>query len=207
MGLHRRPGMVLNFDRNLAVEWADVPEVRVGPIRVTGISMIVARLADISEFAKNADGIIGLDVLSRAQKISIDYERRRISFELDVGRGSGPSVAKAFVIPVVIQGASMHLLVDTGLRYVLLYKDRLHSALPQLRTEGEPRDALIGHLKATLVNLPGVQIVGPDAVTPVLLIEGPGKTDLGGIDGYMGPASLHAKRLELDFAAKTLRWH
>jgi hypothetical protein len=118
-----------------------------------------------------------------------------------------PSAAKALVIPVVVQGVSMHLVVDTGLRYVLLYKDRLRSALPRLRTEGEPRDALIGHLRATLVNLPGVQIFGPDAVTPVLLIEGPGKTDLGGMDGYMGPASLHAKHLELDFAGKTVRWY
>jgi len=43
-------------------------------------------------------------------------------------------------------------------------------------------------------------------VTPVFLIESRGKADLGGIDGYLGPASLHAKRLELDFAAMILRW-
>jgi predicted aspartyl protease len=206
MGLHCRPGKVFNYDRNLAIEWADVPEVRIGPIRVAGIDMMVARLADISEFVENADGIIGLDVLSRAKKIVIDYERRRIFFELDEGRGSEPSDTKALVVPVVIQGLSMRLLVDTGLRYVLLYKGRLRSALPHLRTEGEPRDLLIGRLRATQVNLPGVQIFGPEAVTPVFLIEGPGKTDLGGVDGCLGPASLHAKRLELDFAAKILRW-
>jgi predicted aspartyl protease len=206
MGLHCRPGKVFNFDRNLAIEWADVPEVRIGPMRVATIDMVVAKLTDISELAENADGIIGLDVLSRAKKVAIDYERRRIFFELDEGRGSEPSVTKAFVVPVVIQGLSTRLLVDTGLRYVLLYKDHLRSALPHLRTEGEPRDLVIGRVRATQVNLPGIQIFGPEAVTPVFLIEGPGKTGLGGVDGYLGPASLHAKRLELDFAGKILRW-
>jgi predicted aspartyl protease len=206
MRLHRHPGKVFSFDRDLAIEWADVPDVRIGPIRVAAISMMVARLADISELAENADGIIGLDLLSRARKIGIDYERRRVSFELDEGCGSRPSAVKAFLVTVVIQGIPMRLQVDTGLRYVLLYKDRLSSALPHLRTEGQPRDGVLGRLQATQVNLPGVQFFGPEAVTPVLLIEGPGKTDPGGIDGYLGPASLHAKQLELDFAAMILRW-
>ena len=211
MGLHRRPGDVFNrnlfnFDRNLAVEWADASELRIGPIHVAAIPMIVISLAGISEFTGKADGIIGMDVLSRARKISIDYGRRRIFFELDEGRGSQPSAVKAFVVPVVIQGISMHLLVDTGFQYVLLYKDRLRSALPQLRTEGEPRDGVIGHLQVTQVSLPGVQIFGPKAVTPVLLLDGPGKIDTGDLDGYLGPASLHARRLELDFAGNTLRW-
>jgi Aspartyl protease len=206
MRLHRRPGKVFNFDRNLAIEWADIPDVVLGPLRVAGISMMVARLADISEFADSADGIIGLDVLSRAKKIGIDYERRRISFKFDEGCGSKPSAVKALVFTVAIQGVPMRLFFDTGLRDMLLYKERLSSALPHLRTEGEPRDAVIGRVQATRVNLPGVDVFRPEALTPVFLIEGSGKTDLGVIDGYLGPTSLHAKQLELDFAAKILRW-
>jgi predicted aspartyl protease len=206
IGLLGRTGKVFNYDRNLAVEWADVSDLRVGPMRLAGIRMRVARLADISEFAENADGIIGLDVLSRARKIGIDYERRNVSFELDEGCGSRPSAVKTLRVTVVIQGVPMRLQVDTGLRYVLLYKDRLSGALPHLRTEGESRVGSIGRLRATQVNLPGVQIFGKEAVTPVFLIEDPGRTDLGGIDGYLGPASLHAKRLELDFAAMIFRW-
>jgi predicted aspartyl protease len=206
IGLHRRPGRVLNYDRNLDFEWADVPDVRIGPMRVTDIRMMVARLGEISEFAENADGIIGLDVLSRARKIGIDYERRSVSFELGEGCGSRPSAVKAFLVTVAIQGVPMRLLVDTGLRYMLLYRDRLSSAIPHLRTEGEPRDAVFGRLHATQVNLPGVQGFRPEVVTPVFLIASPGKTELGGFDGYLGPASLHAKRLELDFEAMTLRW-
>jgi predicted aspartyl protease len=206
IGLHRRTGRVLNYDRNLDIEWADVPDVRIGPMHVTDFRMMVAKLGDISEFAQNADGIIGLDMLSRARKIGIDYERRRVSFELGVGCGSRPSAVKAFLVTVAIQGVPMRLLVDTGLRYVLLYKDHLSSAIPHLRTEGEPRDAVFGRLHATQVNLPGVQGFRPEVVTPVFLIASPGKAELGEVDGYLGPASLHAKRLELDFEAMTLRW-
>jgi hypothetical protein len=206
MRLHRHPGKVFNFDRNLAIEWADAPDVVIGPLRVAGISLMVARLADISEFADSADGIIGLDVLSRANKIGIDYERKRISFELDEECGSKPSAVKAVIVTVAIQGVPMRLWVDTGLRDMLLYKDRISTALPHLRTEGEPRDAVIGRMRATRVNLPGVQVFRPEAVTPVFLIEGPGQTDVGKIDGYLGPTSLHTKQLELDFAAMTLRW-
>jgi len=206
LGLHRRPGTVFSFDRNLAIEWADVPEVRIGPMRIAGISMMVTKLANISALAEKADGIIGMDVLSRAQKISIDYERRKVFFALDEERGAGFPAARAFVVSVIIQGISMHLLVDTGFKYVLLYKERLRHALPNLHTEGQPRDAVLGRLRAVRVNLPGVQISGQKGITPVLLVEGPGKVDLQGVDGYLGPAALHAKRLELDFAAKTLRW-
>ena len=206
MGLHRRPGTVFNFDRNLPIEWAEVPEIRIGPMRIAGIGMMVTRLADISEFAENADGIIGMDVLSRAQKICIDYERRRVLFKFDHGRAGEPSAAMAFVIPVLVQGISMHLLVDTGFEYLLLYRDRLRHALPNLHIEGQPREAFLGHLRGVQVNISGVQISGLREVTPVLLIEGPGEIGLDGIDGYVGPAALHARRLELDFAAKTLRW-
>ena len=206
MRLRRRPGTVFNFDRDVAIEWADVPELRIGPMRIEGLGMMVTRLADLSGFAVDVDGIIGMDVLSRADKLCIDYERKRLSFKLDEARASVPPVAKAFVIPVTVQGISMRLLVDTGSEYLLLYKDRLRSAVPHLHIQGEPRYAFLGNLQAVQVNLPGVQIAGPPGLTPVLLIEDPPKADLDGVDGYLGPAFLHARRLELDFAGKTLRW-
>ncbi len=206
MGLRRRPGSVFNFDHNLAIEWADVPGLRMGPMRVEGIAMMVARLGDLSAFAENADAIIGMDVLSQARKLCIDYQRKRISFDMEEqGTGALP-VPEPFVVPVTIQGIRMRLLVDTGFEYVLLYKDRLLSALPHLDTEGEPRKAILGRLHAVQVKLPGVQIAGLQGVTPVLLIEGPPSAALGGVDGYLGPAALHARRIELDLAARVVRW-
>ena len=205
IGLRRDPGSVFNYDRDVAVEWAEVPEVRIGPMHLGGMRMMVARLADLSELADRVDGIIGLDVLSRAEKIGIDYERRTVSIELEEGCASRPSAVKAFLVTMTVQGVPMRLMVDTGLQYILLYKDRLSSAIPHLRTEGEPRNAMFGRLQATRVNLPGVQVLHPEAATAVFLIEKSKKSDLGGIDGFLGPASLHARRVELDFAAMTLR--
>lgn len=206
MGLRRRPGTVFSFDRSLAVEWVEVPEVRIGALRVARISMMVARLGDLSEFAKDADGIIGIDVLSRARTICIDYERRSVYIKLDKERSKDAPPGQAFVIPATIQGIPMHLLVDTGLAYVLLYKDRLRGAIPDMDTRGEARNALLGRLRAEQVDLPQLQIGGFHRRTGVLLIERPARADLDGVDGYLGPAAVHARRLEFDFAERVLRW-
>jgi predicted aspartyl protease len=206
MRLQRRPGKVFNFDRNLAVEWADVRDVVIGPLQVPGISMMVANLADVSEFAESVDGILGLDVLTRAKKLRIDYQQRTISFELEQGRRNNPSTINALVMTVAIQGIPMRFVVDTGSRCVLLYRDRIRSALPHLRIEGEPLDAMIGRVPATRVNLPGLDVFRPETVTPVFLIEGPQTKEVEGIDGYLGPTSLHAKKLELDFSTRILYW-
>ena len=205
LGLRRRTGSVLNFDRSLAVEWADVSEVRFGPIRARGIGVMVAKLADISEYAAKADAIIGMDVLSRARRLSIDYERRRISFELDEARTDVASVAKAFVVSVPLQGLSLHMVVDTGLRYVLIYKDRLRGALPRMQMEGGTRKASLGRLQVTAVNLPGIRIFPSSDAVLVLLIDRP-SAGINDVDGYLGAAALHARILELDFAARTVRW-
>jgi hypothetical protein len=100
----------------------------------------------------------------------------------------------------------MHLIVDTGFQGILLYKDRLRKGLPGLRTEGEAIEVGIGRLQTTQVKLPGVRLVGPEMVATVYLTDGPDDDRLPGIDGYLGAASLKAKRVEFDFAARVLRW-
>jgi predicted aspartyl protease len=204
--LPRRPGKVTNFDRDIPVEWADVRELRAGPIRAPAANVMIIKLAKYSEFAENVDGIIGLDLLSRGKKLTIDYERRVLSFEL-AENGTGDRLpSRSLVVPIIIQGLRMRLLVDTGFRDVLLYRDRLRKGLPEIRTEGETRAAVIGRLPATQVNLPGVKIGGPEKLATVFLIDGPEQGDPLGVDGYLGPASLHAKRIEFDFAESKLRW-
>jgi predicted aspartyl protease len=204
--LPRRPGKVTNFDRAIPVEWTEIGALRAGPIQARRANVLVAKLRDYSEFAQGVDGIIGLDLLSRGEKLSIDYERQVVSFEAASGQDGGPAPFRSLVVPITIQGARMTLLVDTGLHDVLLYKDRLRKGLPNVRTEGESHVAVIGRLHATKVNLPGVKIAGPETVETVFLIDGPEHGNPSGIDGYLGPLSLHARRLELDFAGHRLRW-
>jgi predicted aspartyl protease len=205
--LQRRAGEVLNFDRNIPVEWADIPELRVGSLRSEAIRVMIIKLAEYSEFAKNVDGIIGLDLLSRSKKLIIDYERSTLTFQLADG-GTGDRVfSGCLTIPLVVQGIPIRLVVDTGHQGILLYRDRVRKRLPKMRTQGESTEVALGRIHATRVKLPGVRIGGPEEVTTVFLIDGPEESALPGIDGFLGPASLHAKLIEFDFGARVLRWH
>ena len=204
--LSGRPGRITSFDREIPVQRTEIGELRAGPIRAARVKVIVTKLKDYSEFAQGVDGIIGLDLLSRGKRLSIDYERQVVSFEVAGGQGGGLAPSRSFVVPIAVQGARMNLVVDTGLRHVLLYKDRLRKGLPHVRTEGESRATALGRLLATQVNLPGVKIAGPETVATVFLIEEPENGNPSGIDGYLGPLSLHVRRIELDFAGHRLLW-
>lgn len=204
--LRLRPGKVTNFNREVPVDWAEIPSLRVGPLQTGPLGVMVTKLGEYSEFAENVDGIMGLDVLERSKKLFIDYEKQTVSWELSSEGAGGAPAPTYFTIPVFVQGFPMHLVIDTGFQVILLYKDRLHKGLPDLRTEGAAIEGGVGRLKTTQVKLPGVRLFGPEAVATVFLTDGPATGQLPGIDGYLGVASLQAKRVEFDFAARVLRW-
>ena len=206
LGLQRHAGKVMNFDNYIPVEWSNIQDLRVGPMRVQALRVMVVKLAEYSKLAENADGIIGLDLLSRSKKFTIDYDRRTVSLQLTEAGTPERSPSKCFVIPVVVQGIPIHLVVDTGLQGILLYGNRLRKRLPKMRIDGKSTNVAMGRLRVKQVRLPGVRIAGAEVVTTVLLIDGPDEDVLPGVDGYLGPASLRAKRIEFDFDARVLRW-
>jgi Aspartyl protease len=202
--LKRHAGRIMNFDRYIPIEWAEVPELRMGPLRAEGVRVMVVNLAEYSEFAKSVDGIIGLDLLSKSEKFTIDYGKKRLYFE-PLANGTHRPIG-CFVVPIVVQGFAMRLGVDTGLQDILLYGDRLKKRPVKVRTEGEPKTMMMGRLEGRKVTLPGVQIGGPEEAITVVMIDGPGERIMPGLDGYLGVASLHAKRIEFDFAKMLLHW-
>ena len=204
--LPRRPGKTTNFDREVPVEWAVVPNLRVGPVRAGAMRVMVAKLGEYSEFAEDVDGIIGLDVLGRSEKISIDYEMRTMSWEMARELDGRRPSAAYFSIPFVVQGFPMHLILDTGFQGILLYKDRLRKGLPDLQTSGKPSEVDFGRLQTTQVKLPGVRLGGQETIATVFLTDGPDSGGLPGVDGYLGISALKARRVEFDFAARLLRW-
>ncbi len=204
--LQRRAGKVMNIDKYIPVEWSNIQDLQLGPMRVQAVRVMVVKLAEYSELAENADGIIGLDLLSRTKKFTIDYDRKTVSLQLPEAGSPERSPASCFVIPLVVQGIPIHLAVDTGLQGILLYENRLRKRLPKMRVDGESTNAAMRGLRATQVRLPGVRIVDAEVVTTVLLIDGPDEDALPGVDGYLGPASMQAKRIEFDFDARVLRW-
>jgi predicted aspartyl protease len=204
--LKRRSGEVISFDRSIPVEWAIIPELRVGPLRTETLRVMVVKLAEYSDLAEHADGIIGLDLLSQSKKFTIDYETRTVSLQLPEVGTTGRSSSPCFVIPLVVQGLQVNLVVDTGVQGIVLYKNRLRKGLPKMRIEGESANVVMGRLRGTRVRLPGVRIVDAEVVSTAILIDAPDDKTLPGVDGYLGPATLQAKRIEFDFDAKVLRW-
>jgi len=203
--LKRRSGEVISFDHDIPVEWAIIPELRVGPLRTETLRVMVVKLAEYSDLAEHADGIIGLDLLSQSKKFTIDYDTRTVSLQLAEGT-TGRSYSPCFVVPLVVQGLQVNLAVDTGVQGIVLYRNRLRKGLPKMRIEGESTNVVMGRLRGTQVRLPGVRIVDTEVVSTAILIDGPDDKTLPGVDGYLGPATLQAKRVEFDFEAKVLRW-
>jgi Aspartyl protease len=204
--LQRRAGKTVSFDRTVPVEWADAPGLRIGPIRSAPGPVMVANLAEHSTFGKGVDGIVGLDLLTRAQKLTIDYNQRTVTFLLDDGRLSERPSSRCLTVPVSLQGRPMHLVLDTGVEGIVLYRRRLGSlpAGPQARENSVP--ATMGRLHGTQMSLPGLRIGRREMAATVLLIDGYGADAPEGLDGVLGPMFLHASWIELDFARSTFRW-
>jgi predicted aspartyl protease len=202
--LPRSTGKVMTFNRHIPVEWTEIPEFRVGPIVAKALRVMVIDLARYSRYGKDVDGVVGLDLLTRSEHFSIDYDRRILLFQLANGRPDERVPVRGFKIPIVVQGAAVQLLVDTGSQGILLYKDRIRKQLPKMRTEGKPKEVVESGVRATEVRLPGMRIGRSDQVRIVFLIDGPGQGDLPGVDGFLGAASLHAKRIDFDFTHMVL---
>lgn len=78
--LNRHAGKMMNFDRYIPIDWADVTKLRLGSICAERARVMVMNLAKYSGFAKNVDGIIGLDLLSRSPTLAIDYIGKTLYF-------------------------------------------------------------------------------------------------------------------------------
>ena len=198
-------GQVVNFDRSIPIEWAELPELQVGPLQAKDLRVMVVDLPKYSDTANGVDGIIGLDLLSRSDKFMIDYSKKRLYFELAANRSARP-VPICFVMLIVVQGHVIRLGVDTGISGIMLYGDRLKKRLVKMRTQGEPKAVTLGRIAGTRVTLPGVQLGGPEEAVTVILVKGPEEGTMSGLDGYLGVAALHANRIEFDFAKMVLRW-
>ena len=206
LAVSREAGSVINFQRKLLVEWARFPEVQVGPIMAADARMMVADLNQYSEFAKDIDAVVGLDLLSRCQRVWIDYEAKLIAFEVRNGTSQAPPFeGKGIFVTLMLQDQPVQLLVDTGFQEIALFEERLRSLMHGVDVQ-QLGHARIGSLVADVVRLPGLRLGSVASNSRVLLVRGVTEAVPSGLDGYLGPRALGAKRIELDFASMTLRW-
>ena len=207
--LSGRPNHVFNIDKTVPVESSTIPEVRFGPVQARNVEMLIANLNTLSDFARGVDALIGVDLL-RLNNLTFDYDRRRVLFspiDHNIQRAQMRPEPAYFTVRVQVQGHPIDLLLDTGLEGVLLYEDRIRAHVPGLRMEPGVKKVTIGRrMNAKLVTLPEMR-VGPKVMDrQVLLIKGPPGNMLDGLDGAIGIAPFHPKRIAFDFASKTLRW-
>jgi predicted aspartyl protease len=207
--LHREPTQSFNFDRRLAWEQAAIPELRFGPIVAINTVMLVGSLAKYSEFARNVDAIIGLDLL-QLRDFTLDYAAKRIVFCSSanvLAQVRDEALTNGLILQIRIQGHPVRLIVDTGFPGILLFQERLLAAVPEFTMTREVLDVTLGdRLRARKTSLHGVLIGPTSRDLSVLLTHGPPPEILPGIDGVAGITTLKARRIHFNFVERTLSW-
>jgi hypothetical protein len=204
----RGSGKVVNFDKTVPAEWAEVPDVQFGPIEVAPFSMMVTDLRYFQSFATKVDAVIGLDLL-RLSSFSIDYDAHKVFFGPIDTTGGVPMSSDPICLSVqlLVGDSKLQLLVDSGAQALVLYEDKILDRIPQLRIEGELEGVSMGgFVHARKAVLPRARLGTSDLSRAVFLVKAaPGNT-LSGIDGYLGTAALNAHRIDFNFETNTLAW-
>jgi hypothetical protein len=204
-----RPVRVVNLDQVVTQKMVEVADFQLGPIRIPQLPMMMNDLAYLRETAPGVDGVIGLDVL-RLQSFSIDFGRRKITFGAPrVLRSSVPMETSQSYLAVELRMLKrpVRLLLDTGVRTILLYRDRMGERLPNLKIEQQIRGAsLSGGASLEVVTLPRVQLNGTDLERRAVLLRNSPAGVLPGVDGYLSLTALGARRVSFDFETSLLSW-
>jgi len=155
------------------------------------------------------DGVIGLDVL-RLKTLTIDLARKRILF--GQGRALRFSVPlqtnESYVsVEVRTHDRTLRLLLDTGVRSILLYRDRVSDRVPKLQVARTiPANSLGGPASLDLVTLAPVQL-GQQHLDRRAVVSGKAPVGfLAGIDGCLSLNSLGARVCSINWEEGTLSW-
>lgn len=207
--LDGRPAQSFNFDRKLKWESATLPDLQFGAVHATNIAVFVGHLAKYSEFAKNADAVIGMDLL-KFRNFSIDFDTHKITFRPSMQKAlvvAGDPRLQCPILEVQVQGHPVRLIVDTGLAGIIFYEERLRTRVPGLRIAGHLADATMGgRVQAKQGTIPDVLFGKTNRDVSVLLVSSPSPEILPGIDGIIGITALKAHRINFDFAGRSLSW-
>ena len=205
----RRESFNFNFDQKLVWEQAAIPELRFGPILAINNIMLVGPLAKYSDYARNVDAIIGLDLL-QLRNFTVDYTSKKLVFHSPANslapvRDDAPT--NGLTLQIRIQGHPVRLIVDTGFPSILLFEERLSARVPELgKTRSVSYVTLGERLHAKATNLRGVAIGATNRDVSVLLAQAPPPEILPGIDGVVGISALKARRVHFNFTERTLSW-
>jgi len=198
------------FSRDVQARRLIVPELRVGPVTATSIAALVQDLSFIEEgLGVRVDAMIGLDVLGQTS-FSIDYEAEKLVFG-PVEPSASPhtlQVGPGFVyLTLHVQERSIHLVVDTGAKDLILFEARLRGRLNGLRTRlTKTSSNLGGDVMLKQVNLPEARLGStPLGSLNAFVLDSAGEGNPG-FDGLLRVRSLGLTRLAFDFERQTISW-
>jgi predicted aspartyl protease len=205
------PDHVTLFTRNATTKRATVPNLQLGPIRTSGLEILVGDLSFLGDsLGIRIDALIGTDVLS-ASSFTLDYTSKKINF--GPANASLPSIPydpslPYLVVQLLIQGRPLRLLVDTGAKGLVLFESRVRESQIPVRTVGrETWTNMAGEAEVKRVELLNVQL-GPKhwEKRDATILEGTGPDPSAPIDGLLGVSALEAKHVVFDFSRKRLAW-
>jgi hypothetical protein len=208
LGLNGIRGDISTFSKTVPADQVTLADFRVGPLRRQDLNVMVADFTKVEKgVGMHIDGIVGLDVLSSAS-FTIDFGKRRISFQPSRERHSVPfSVSDQFLrVDLNTGNKQLHLLLDTGTPHLILFNRALHDLDYNWIAKNAVGSNLSGGGFYASIVLPeawlGPENVGPQRVTVVANESGADKD----YDGLMGVSLLRPKRLSFDFDRQILAW-
>jgi predicted aspartyl protease len=210
LGLHGQPAKVINFDKTVALESAELQQITFGPERITNVRVMIEDLGYLRSAGLHVDGVIGLDQLRR-RSFLIDYARKRVVFGPTATDGMRAVPLRAdpqsISVEVQLDARPVWMVADTGARGIILYEDTVKDLLVDYRVEERTGGvSLGGPLESRIAIVPRLRLGGQHLDTQVVLISAPGAKKLSGVSGYLGLASLDAKQVAFSFETNQLLW-
>jgi predicted aspartyl protease len=198
-----------NFDRTLTWRQATFPNLSFGPIRAANVVMLVGHLADYSKFNRNVDAIIGTDLL-KLSNFTIDFDAKKVvfhSFNEAIPAATIDPLSSCIFLEIRVHDHPIRLVVDTGFPGILLFEERLITAVPNLDIPGRPLKVIMGEkLHAKQTTLRGIAIGSVRRDVTVLLVQSPAADVLPGVVGVAGIPALNAHRVNFNFVEGMISW-
>jgi hypothetical protein len=208
LNLPTRGSQMVSFDKTVQVQWCILPELVYGPERVTNIKVVVQDLRYLRTSGAVVDGVIGWDLLRR-HSFQLDFANKRVVFGA-VANTKGHSVpfresSLFLTVPIDLDGRELWMIADTGMLGAMFYEPQLE-ATPYQRQAFVSGGSVGGTVESQIILLPQLRIASQDLDRQVYVVRAPNSALLNGIAGYLGIASLKAKRVAFDLDRGLLSW-
>jgi hypothetical protein len=207
--LRGQPGRVNVPTGSLAAERVIVPDIDLGPLHLSELSVIVQDLSFVQEsLGTHVDGMIGFDVLGQSP-FTIDYEAKKLVFgRIDPSLATAPySPGLPYAIVLLrVQQETLAILVDTGASNLVLFQRGVRNCRSAINTVGrETWVSMGGEMPVAKAELEDAFL----GVTPwgkrVAYIPDNSANQSLGLAGLLGTVAL-GKRVAFDPVRKVVAW-